>query len=118
MIQHKQLPFPIKKYTTGSIRDNFVQIPGITRGFPRNCLIGLPLPHLYGCLMGQLLNVYRAVRLSCQHGEQGMQLLGLTEQISVQDELQVFLRIRVIDRIYECERQYAELCHQSSVKVH
>ena len=41
--------------------------------------------------MDQMLNVYRAARLNRQCGEQGMQLLGLTKQVSVQDEWQIFL---------------------------
>lgn len=99
MIQSKQLPFPIKEYTTGVIRDNLVQILSVAREFPRDCMIGLPPSHLYGRLMDQMLNVYRAVRFSRQHSEQRMQLLGLAEQISVQNELQIFLRVWVIDRI-------------------
>lgn len=91
MIRSKQLPFPIKKYAAGVIRNNFIQTPGIAGEFPGDRLIGLPRSHLYSRLMDQMLNVCRAIRLSHQRGEQGMQLLGLTKQVSIQDELQIFL---------------------------
>lgn len=79
MIQGKQLPSPVKKYTTGVIRDNLIQVLGVAGELPRDCLIGLPRSHLYGRLMDPMLNVCRAVRLGRQYGEQRMQLLCLTE---------------------------------------
>lgn len=56
MIQSEQLPFSVKKYTAGVIRNDFIQILSVTGEFPGNGLIGLSLPHLYSRLMDQMLN--------------------------------------------------------------
>lgn len=93
MIQGYQLSMSVKEYAAGVIRDDFIQTPDIVIQFPRYCLIGLSIARFHYRLINQILYLCRAVRLGCQNGEQGIQLLCVRKKFAAGNGLQIILII-------------------------